>query len=324
MWRGAPGKWSGLHPAEPGGLLEKPLADWRGRALQALPTKSFKDRCQNTSAPKARRGAAGNEPQEDLGEGGLRDRRRGRGVGGRAADPAGPAPSTMLSAPLHPRAAHPAPACAPLLLPPGAHRSAAAAQGPAASPPLPPCEPRRAAPGTRGFGFQAAELRFAPPAGSTRPPGPGARPRNFEALALRLPPPVRPRRRPGRRPAPQAQGPAPRPAPLSSLTPLPPPPPRPATFLPHFFPRPASEQPRPAALCLALTLSVLPLFPWKPLWFLLRPPLSRFQSLGTSVSISLSIPSVLSDSPPPFSSQTLASFFLLTFPSSNQPLRASV
>lgn len=70
MWRGAPGKWSGLHPVEPGGLLEKPLADWRGRAPQALPTKSSKDRCQNTSAPKARRGAAGNEPQEDLGEGG--------------------------------------------------------------------------------------------------------------------------------------------------------------------------------------------------------------------------------------------------------------
>lgn len=211
---------------------EKPPADWRGRAPQALPTKSSKDRCQSTSAPKARRGAAGNEPQKDLGEGGLRDRRRGRGVGGRAADPARPAPSTMPSAPLHPRAARPAPACALLLLPLGAHRRAAAAQGPAASPPLPPCAPRRA----RDARFRVSGRR-APLRSSRRQhaaPGPGARPRNFEALALRLPLPARPRRRPGRRPAPRTRCPAPRPAlfphaPSSAASP-------PGHFFPPFLP----------------------------------------------------------------------------------------
>lgn len=207
---------------------EKPPADWRGRAPQALPTKSSKDRCQSTSAPKARRGAAGNEPQEDLGEGGLRDRRRGRGVGGRAADPARPAPSTMPSAPLHPRAARPALACAPLLLQPGAHRRAAAAQGPAASPPLPPCAPRRAR--DARFRVSGRRTRFAPPAGSTRPPGPeqGRGTLRRSRSASRCPPALvaapagAPRPEPG----------VPRPAPLSSLTPLPPPPPRPATFPP--------------------------------------------------------------------------------------------
>lgn len=172
MWRGAPGKWSGLHPVEPGGLLEKPLADWRGRAPQALPTKSSKDRCQNTSAPKARRGAAGNEPQEDLGEGGAPGPPKGKGGGSEGGLQTQPGRRLAQcfqrrSIPGQPVPPRPAPLSSsrPVL-------TEAPRQLRAPPPPRRFLPSRRAAPGTRGFGFQAAEPRFAPPAGSTRPPGP--------------------------------------------------------------------------------------------------------------------------------------------------------
>lgn len=255
MQRGS-GEMERAAPSRTRWASEKRPADWRGRAPQALPTKSSKDRCQSTRAPKAKRGAAGNEPQEDLGEGGLRDRRRGRGVGGRAAAQSGRRLAQCLQRrsipgqPVPPRPAPPSSSCPVLSEEPRQLRAR----------PLPRrfLPARRAAPGTRGFGFQAAEPRFAPPAGSTRPPGPeqGRGTLRRSRSASRCPPALvaapagAPRPEPG----------VPRPAPLSSLTPLPPPPPRPATFSPHFFPRPASEQPRPAALCLALALSVLPLF----------------------------------------------------------------
>lgn len=125
MCRGAPGKWSGLHPTEPGGLLKSLRPIGGGAPPRLFPQRAPKTDAKAPAPPKARRGAAGNGPQEDLGEGGA--------PGPPKADPARPAPSTMPSAPLHPRAARPAPACALLLLPPGAHRRAAAAQGPAAS-----------------------------------------------------------------------------------------------------------------------------------------------------------------------------------------------
>lgn len=48
---------------------EKASGRSEGRAPQALPTKSSKARRERASAPKARLGTAGNQPQEDLGEG---------------------------------------------------------------------------------------------------------------------------------------------------------------------------------------------------------------------------------------------------------------
>lgn len=137
-------------------------------------------------------------------------------------------------------------------------------------------------------------------------PGPGARPSNFAALALRLPLLARLRRRPGRRPASRVPRPGVlRPAPLSSLTPLPPPPPRPSTSFP-FLPTENLEQPQPAALCLALTISICHFFPGNLLWSLLRPPLSRFQPLrhpfpflSPSLKYFRILPSSQPHSPPP-------------------------
>lgn len=168
--RGDREEWNRLQPSRTRWASEKPTG---GARPTGSSHKELQNQTRKRQLSKSRHGTA-RERDSDWGEGhrekrnaqGVR-RIRGRWEGVRgAADPDGPAPSTMPSAQLHPRAARPTPACAPQA------RCSPKRRGCSGPGRLPAASSLRAAPGTRGFGFQPSEPRFAPPAGSTRPPGP--------------------------------------------------------------------------------------------------------------------------------------------------------
>lgn len=291
---------------------EEPLADWRGAPHRLFPQRAPKPDAKAPAPPK--QGAVQPGMRLRLGREGLREKRNAEGAGGSrdggwvrgAADPAGPAPSTMPSAQLHPRAARPTPACAP---PARGSPKRRRCSGPGR---LPAASSLRAAPGTRGFGFQPAEPRFAPPAGSTRPPGP----EQGRVTLLHL--------RSASRCSPAsvaARAGAPRPAPCAPVSRAPPrsPPSRPflrrlpaPPLLSHLFPRRTRAASAGCSLGCSLsrlTVSDLPLFPWKPFVVSTQASPLLVPAFETSVSISLSIPQILSDS------------FLLTAPVSSSRLK---
>lgn len=150
---------------------EKPLADWRGAPHRLFPQRAPKPGAKAPASPN--QGAVQPGMRLGLGRGapGEAERRRGREIRGRwegegscRASRAG-AQHNAFSA-----AASPGSPSHPGLRPPA--RCSPKRRGCSGPGRLPAASSLRAAPGTRGFGFQPAEPRFAPPAGSTRPPGP--------------------------------------------------------------------------------------------------------------------------------------------------------
>lgn len=187
-----------------------------GRAPQGSSHKELQSQTRTRQRPKSKARYSREPASRRLGRGApgeAEHRRKGRGMGGRAADPAGPAPSTMPSAPLHPGAARPAPACAPHPLSrpvlTEAPRQPRARPPPRRFLPASPAAPRR---GREVSGFSPPSPASLLPPAARGPPGPeqGRGTLRRSRSASRCSPALV--AAPAGAPSPDARCPAPRPA----------------------------------------------------------------------------------------------------------------